>query len=56
MEVVGLSAGRGWETLLEQARRHGVKRVALADPDAAALAAEVWTEGEVLSGPDGLVG
>ena len=31
------------------------RRVALADPDAAARAAEVWTEGEVLSGPDGLV-
>jgi 1-deoxy-D-xylulose-5-phosphate reductoisomerase len=55
LEVVGLSAGRDWEALIEQARRHGVKRVALADPDAAAQAAEAWTDGEVLAGPDGLV-
>jgi 1-deoxy-D-xylulose-5-phosphate reductoisomerase len=54
-EVVGLSAGSGWEPLLEQARALGVTRVALADPHAAALAAEAWTDGEVLSGPDGLV-
>jgi 1-deoxy-D-xylulose-5-phosphate reductoisomerase len=55
LDVVGLSAGADWEGLLAQARRHGVRRVALADPDAAALAAEAWTEGEVLAGPDGLV-
>ncbi|MGZ4314015.1 MAG: 1-deoxy-D-xylulose-5-phosphate reductoisomerase, partial [Solirubrobacteraceae bacterium] len=55
LEVVALSAGSAWETLLEQARAHGVQRVALADPDAAAQAAEAWTDGEVLSGPDGLV-
>jgi 1-deoxy-D-xylulose-5-phosphate reductoisomerase len=55
LEVVGLSAGRDWQALIEQARRHGVKRVALADPDAAAQAAEVWTDGEVLAGSDGLV-
>jgi 1-deoxy-D-xylulose-5-phosphate reductoisomerase len=55
LQVVGLSADRAWETLIEQARRHGVKRVALTDPDAAALAAEAWTDGEVLGGPDGLV-
>ncbi len=55
LDVVGLSAGSDWQGLLEQARRHGVTRVALADPDAAALAAEAWTEGEVLAGPDGLV-
>jgi 1-deoxy-D-xylulose-5-phosphate reductoisomerase len=54
LQIVGLSAGSDWETLLEQAQRHGVGRVALADPDAAARAAEVWT-GEVLAGPDGLV-
>jgi 1-deoxy-D-xylulose-5-phosphate reductoisomerase len=54
LEVVGLSADRGWETLLEQARAHGVKRVALADRDAAARASEAWT-GVTLSGPDGLV-
>ncbi len=55
LEVVALSASRGWEAVLEQARRFGVRRVALADPNAAARAAEVWTDGEVLSGPDGLV-
>src|SRR5205823_12186301 len=32
-----------------------VRRIALADPDAAARAAEAWTDGQVLSGPDGLV-
>ena len=55
LEVVGLSAGTAWEALVEQARAHGVRRVALADPDAAALAAEAWTDGEVLAGPEGLV-
>jgi 1-deoxy-D-xylulose-5-phosphate reductoisomerase len=55
IEVVGLSAGGSWEALIEQARAHGVRRVALADHDAAAQAAEAWTDGEVLSGPDGLV-
>jgi len=55
LQVVGLSAERSWERLVEQARAHGVRRVALADPDAAARAAEVWTEGEVLAGAEGLV-
>jgi 1-deoxy-D-xylulose-5-phosphate reductoisomerase len=55
LSVVGLSAGTAWEPLVEQARAHGVRRIALADPDAAARAAEAWTDGEVLSGPDGLV-
>src|SRR3954449_4276304 len=54
-ELVGLSAGTGHEALVEQARRHGVRRIALADPDAAARAAESWTAGEVLAGPEGLV-
>jgi 1-deoxy-D-xylulose-5-phosphate reductoisomerase len=53
--VVGLSAGRDWEAVVEQARAFGVKRIALADRDAAAQASEVWTDGEVLAGPDGLV-
>jgi len=52
---VALSAGTAWEPLIRQARRHGVSRIALADPDAAARAAEAWTDGEVLSGPEGLV-
>jgi 1-deoxy-D-xylulose-5-phosphate reductoisomerase len=55
LQVVALSARGDWETLVGQSREHGVSRIALADPDAAARAAELWTEGEVLSGPDGLV-
>jgi 1-deoxy-D-xylulose-5-phosphate reductoisomerase len=54
-ELVGLSAGTAHEALLAQARVHGVRTVALSDPDAAARAAEVWTDGEVLAGPEGLV-
>jgi 1-deoxy-D-xylulose-5-phosphate reductoisomerase len=55
LELVGLSAESSWETLVDQARRHGVARIALADADAGARAAEGWTTGEVLSGPEGLV-
>lgn len=55
LELVGLSAERSWERLVEQAVAHGVKRIALVDLDAAARAAEAWTEGEVLAGPEGLV-
>jgi 1-deoxy-D-xylulose-5-phosphate reductoisomerase len=55
LELVGLSAERSWEALVEQARAHGVRRVALVDEDAAARAAEAWTEGEVLGGAEGLV-
>jgi 1-deoxy-D-xylulose-5-phosphate reductoisomerase len=52
LEVAGLAAGSSWELLLEQARRFGVDRLALADPDAAARAGE---HAEVLGGPEGLV-
>ena len=55
IELVGLCAGRSWEALVDQARTHGVERIALADPDAAARAAEAWTDGEVLTGPEGLM-
>jgi 1-deoxy-D-xylulose-5-phosphate reductoisomerase len=55
LQVVGLGASTSWETVLEQAERFGVSRVALADPDAAARASESWTGGEVLGGPEGLV-
>jgi 1-deoxy-D-xylulose-5-phosphate reductoisomerase len=55
LEVVGLSAERSWEELIVQAREHGVERVALADEDAAARAAEAWTDGKVLGGAEGLV-
>jgi len=54
-ELVGLSAERSWEALVEQAERYGVTRIALADADAAARAAEAWTGGEVLAGAEGLV-
>src|SRR3954466_4311602 len=54
-ELVGLSAARDHLTLIQQAIEHGVDRVALTDPDAAANAAEAWTGGEVLAGPEGLV-
>ena len=53
-ELVGLSADTGWETLVEQAREYGVKRIALASVDHAAQAAEAWTDGEVLRGTEGL--
>jgi 1-deoxy-D-xylulose-5-phosphate reductoisomerase len=55
LELIGLSAERSWEALVEQARAHGVGRIALVDEDAAARAAEAWTDGEVLGGPEGLV-
>src|SRR6202035_6159786 len=55
LELVGLSAERSWEPLIEQARAHGVRRIALADEHAAARAAEAWTDGEVLAGAEGLV-
>jgi 1-deoxy-D-xylulose-5-phosphate reductoisomerase len=55
LRVAALAGGRDWERLLAQAQAHGVRRVALADPDAAARAAESWTDGRVLAGPDGIV-
>ncbi|MEX1142335.1 MAG: 1-deoxy-D-xylulose-5-phosphate reductoisomerase [Thermoleophilaceae bacterium] len=55
LEVVGLAAASSVEPLLEQAVAHGVERIALADPDAAALAGERWTGGRVLAGAEGLV-
>ncbi len=55
LELVGLSAGGSWEALLEQARVHGVARLALGDIHAAARAAEAWTDGEVLAGAEGMV-
>jgi 1-deoxy-D-xylulose-5-phosphate reductoisomerase len=55
LEVVGLSAARSWEPLVEQATRLGIRRIALTDRDAAARAAEAWTDGEVLVGAEGLV-
>jgi 1-deoxy-D-xylulose-5-phosphate reductoisomerase len=55
LSVVALSAANSWQPLVEQARRHAVPRVAIADRDAAAQASEAWTQGDVLPGPDGVV-
>jgi len=54
LEVVGLCAQSSWETVLAQAREHGVGRIALGDEEAARGAARAWPEGEVLSGPEGI--
>ena len=54
LELVGLAASSSWERLLEQAQGHGVERLALSDPDAAARAGE-HSEIEILTGPEGLV-
>jgi 1-deoxy-D-xylulose-5-phosphate reductoisomerase len=53
LELVGLSAGRRWAPLVEQARAHGVKRIALADPDAADHATGEF-DGKVLAGDEGV--
>ena len=55
LEVVGLAANSSADLVLEQASAFGVRRVAIADPEAAARAAEGWTEGEVLAGAEGIV-
>ena len=55
LKLVGLSAATGWQALIEQALAHGVKRIALSDAEAAARAADAWSDGEVLSGPEGIV-
>jgi 1-deoxy-D-xylulose-5-phosphate reductoisomerase len=55
LQLVGLSAATGWQALIQQAQTYGVRRIALSDADAAARAAEAWTDGEVLAGPDGIV-
>ncbi len=55
LELVGLSAERSADALIDQARQFDVQRIALADRDAGARAAEAWTDGEVLVGAAGLV-
>src|SRR3954465_970240 len=52
---VALSAGRDHAGVVELARDHGATQSALWDGPAAARAAEAWTEGEVLAGPEGLM-
>ncbi|HEX3361761.1 MAG TPA: 1-deoxy-D-xylulose-5-phosphate reductoisomerase, partial [Solirubrobacterales bacterium] len=53
LRVVGLAAGRGWESTVAQAREHAVEIIALADRDAAARAGEAW-DGRVLAGEEGV--
>jgi 1-deoxy-D-xylulose-5-phosphate reductoisomerase len=53
LQVVGLAAGSGWETVVEQAREHGVPTIALADADAAERARGGWS-GRVLTGEEGI--
>jgi 1-deoxy-D-xylulose-5-phosphate reductoisomerase len=55
LEVVGLAASSRVEPLIEQARRYCVSRIALADEESAARASELWTDGEVLAGAEGLI-
>src|SRR3954451_11872258 len=53
LQAVGLAAGSGWETVVEQAREHGVPTVALADGEAAERARGSWS-GRVLVGEEGV--
>src|SRR5712691_9242299 len=53
LSVAGLAADSSWEQALEQARQHGVPRLALVDPGAAEKAKRAWN-GEVLAGEDGI--
>jgi 1-deoxy-D-xylulose-5-phosphate reductoisomerase len=53
LEVVGLAAGSSWEPVVEQASRHGVPTIALAEPAAAERAGAAW-DGRVLAGEEGI--
>jgi 1-deoxy-D-xylulose-5-phosphate reductoisomerase len=53
LQPVGLAAGSGWETVVGQAREHGVPRIALADAEAAERARGAWS-GRVLAGEEGI--
>jgi 1-deoxy-D-xylulose-5-phosphate reductoisomerase len=53
LQAVGLAAGSGWETVVEQAREHGVPTVALADEETAERARAAWS-GRVLAGEEGI--
>jgi 1-deoxy-D-xylulose-5-phosphate reductoisomerase len=53
LQAVGLAAGSGWETVVEQAREHGVPAVALADEETAQRARGAWS-GRVLAGEEGI--
>jgi len=51
LQVAGLAASSNWQPLLEQARRHGVPAVSLADEEAARRARAAW-DGRVLAGEE----
>jgi 1-deoxy-D-xylulose-5-phosphate reductoisomerase len=53
LQAAGLAAGTAWETVVEQAREHGVPTVALADAGSAEKAREGWS-GRVLTGEEGV--
>ena len=53
LQAVGLAAGSAWETVVEQAREHGVPAVALADEETAERARGAWS-GRVLAGEEGI--
>ncbi len=53
LRVVGLASGSSWKPLLDQAGRHGVPVVALADDAAAEQARSAWN-GRVLAGENGI--
>jgi 1-deoxy-D-xylulose-5-phosphate reductoisomerase len=53
LRAIGLAAGSSWEPAVEQASRHGVEAIALADPAAAESAAAAWG-GRVLAGEQGI--
>jgi 1-deoxy-D-xylulose-5-phosphate reductoisomerase len=55
LQVVGLAASTDFAGVVDQARKFGVERIALADETAAARASESWTDGTVLGGANGLV-
>ncbi len=55
LQVAGLAAATDAATLVTQATRHGVRRVALADEGSAARAGAAWPDGEVLSGSEGVI-
>jgi 1-deoxy-D-xylulose-5-phosphate reductoisomerase len=53
LQVVGLTAGSQLEPVLEQAKRHGVPTVAIADREAAERARGAW-DGRVLAEEEGI--
>jgi len=53
LQAVGLAAGTAWETVVEQAREHGVPTIALADEGSVEKARGNWS-GRVLGGEEGI--